>query len=80
MHLYSSSCLGSATVRVLQTIVVDVYYYLFHYMFTFMSSTLIIIYSDGRSTFNPDAVLCPFELQGSCDDPECAYQHLGKTT
>lgn len=28
------------------------------------------------SVVNPDVVLCPFEMQGRCDDQECAYQHL----
>lgn len=32
------------------------------------------------SVVNPDVVLCPFDLQGRCDDRECAYQHLCERT
>jgi hypothetical protein len=36
---------------------------------------------DGFSgPFDPLAVLCPYELMGSCQDEECSYQHHTKTT
>ncbi|KAJ6647460.1 hypothetical protein Bhyg_02683 [Pseudolycoriella hygida] len=27
-------------------------------------------------TTNPDSIVCPFQLSGSCADKECTYQHL----
>lgn len=28
------------------------------------------------SSQNPDAILCPFQLMGQCEDKECSYKHL----
>ena len=36
---------------------------------------------DGVSgPLDPLAILCPYELMGSCQDEECSYQHHTKTT
>lgn len=36
---------------------------------------------DGVSgPLDPLAILCPYELMGSCQDEECSYQHHAKTT
>ncbi|XP_055693330.1 titin isoform X2 [Lutzomyia longipalpis] len=31
---------------------------------------------NSKPTANPDAVVCPFDLMGKCEDPECRFSHL----
>jgi hypothetical protein len=36
--------------------------------------------SNGSSKFNPHVPLCPYELNGECEDDKCPYQHWNRST
>ncbi|XP_037914296.1 uncharacterized protein LOC119653606 isoform X3 [Hermetia illucens] len=32
--------------------------------------------SSSGGSFNPNGIICPYQLMGQCDDKECKYEHL----